>query len=182
MALTLLRTRSVGRAEALLEKSFGQYQNVHGQDDWSIRERNARARLGDLRGRTFRHPSIRCTERTLAQFIHANHEVVESQAQLRQLKREHFRASRGGRGGGRLTDPGQRMEKHKRNIAAASRRLNDSPCRHCPYLMEHRAQHWEISDLEALLRQMEPAVRGHPLQGLVTRTRETLERDLIRRV
>ena len=39
-----------------------------------------------------------------------------------------------------------------------------------------------VKSLYSLLRQMEQALRGHPLQPLVARTRERIERDLIRRV
>jgi ATP-dependent RNA helicase HelY len=39
-----------------------------------------------------------------------------------------------------------------------------------------------VKSLYSLLRQMEQALRNHPLQPLVATTRERIERDLIRRV
>src|ERR1035441_3051357 len=65
MVLSLLRTRSVERAEELLDKSFGQYQNVQRADHWTEKRHNLEEQLFDLRRRVFRHPRVACTGRTL---------------------------------------------------------------------------------------------------------------------
>ena len=57
MVLSLLRTRSVERAEELLDKSFGQYQNVQRADHWTEKRHNLEEQLADLRRRVFRHPA-----------------------------------------------------------------------------------------------------------------------------
>ena len=151
MTLTLLRTRSVEQAEALLEKSFGQYQSVHGADHWAVRRDNLQDRLADLEQRVFKHPSVRCTERTLTQFVSADREIQDGNQALRRAKRERFQAARRGGHSGRAGDPGGRIERMQRDLKVLHRRVNESPCRHCPYLADHRAQRWEIDDIESTL-------------------------------
>ena len=150
MVLSLLRTRSAAEAEALLQKSLGQYQTLRQLEHWTHRRENLREQLADLRQRVFRHPRVPCTERTLTQYLHASHELSEVQSALRRQRREHWRAGRGR--GRRASDPGQRHEVLKRRANQLQQRLNRSPCPHCPFLAEHRAHRREMEEVEATLR------------------------------
>ncbi|MBJ7595098.1 MAG: DEAD/DEAH box helicase [Candidatus Dormibacteraeota bacterium] len=151
MVLSLLRTRSVERAEELLDKSFGQYQNVQRADHWTEKRHNLEEQLVDRRGRVFRHPRVACTERTLATHLSVAAAVEELQVSVRRVKREHWRDSRRGRHGGRGADPGQRFEAMRRELRQQQQRLHNSPCRSCPYFGEHRAHRAETRDIEETL-------------------------------
>ena len=143
MVLSLLRTRSVERAEELLDKSFGQYQNVQRADHWTEKRRNLEEQLADLRTPRLPPPAARLHR------AHADHppgvsaSVEELQTTVRRAKREHWRDSRRGRHGGRGADPGQRFEAMRRELRQQQQRLHNSPCRSCPYLGEHRAHRAE---------------------------------------
>ncbi len=160
MTLNLLRTRSVEQAELLMERSFGQYQNVGRYEHWEHKERNLRERLADLRATVYRHPVVNCTEKTLTQFLRAGEDIVALQARIRRAKREHWRDSRRGRYGGRAADPGQRFEMMRRQLKQLQQRENQSPCRNCPYLAEHRAHRQAIVDAEETLRGGEDELRA----------------------
>jgi superfamily II RNA helicase len=151
MVLSLLRTRSAMDAEALLQKSLGQYQTLRQLEHWTHRRDNLQEQLADLRRRVFRHPRVPCTERTLTQYLPASHDLSEVQSALRRQRREHWRTGRGGRGR-RTADPGQRYEALKRRANQLQQRLQRSPCPHCPYLAEHRAHRREMEEVEATLR------------------------------
>jgi len=150
MVLSLLRTRTAAEAEALLDKSFGQFQSARQLEHWAHRRANLEEQLVDLKRRRFRHPRVPCTERTLTQFLHASSELTDVHNALRRQRREHWRNGRGrsGRGG---TDPGQRYEALKRRANTLQRRVNDSPCPRCPYLAEHRAHRRQVEDTERTL-------------------------------
>ena len=150
MVLSLLRTRTAAEAEALLDKSFGQFQSARQLEHWAHRRANLEEQLVDLKRRRFRHPRVPCTERTLTQFLHASSELTDAHNALRRQRREHWRSGRGrsGRGG---TDPGQRYEALKRRANTLQRRVNDSPCPRCPYLAEHRAHRRQVEDTERTL-------------------------------
>ena len=152
MVLNLLRTRSAEDAEQLLERSFGQYQTLRRMEHWVHRRANLEERLADLHRRRFRHPRVNCTERTLTQFLTAGAELSELQSALRRARRDHWRDSRRGRFGGRAADPGQRYEAMRRKTKSLQARVNDSPCRHCPYLADHRAHRQEVVEIEKTLR------------------------------
>jgi ATP-dependent RNA helicase HelY len=151
MVLSLLRTRSVERAEELLDKSFGQYQNVQRAEQWTEKRHNLEERLADLRRRVFRHPKVPCTERTLTTHLSLSESVEELQTAVRRAKREHWRNSRRGRHGGRTADPGQRFEGMRRDLRQQQERLHNSPCRTCPYFAEHRAHRLESGEIEETL-------------------------------
>ena len=152
MTLNLLARRSVADSEALLEQSFGQWQNVRRAEHWVHKERNLQERLTDLRSRVFRHPRVRCTEKTLTQYLHARAEIESQQAQLRRLRRDHWRDSRRGRYGSRSADPGQAAEQLRRRLKTLRRTEAESPCRGCPLFAEHRGNRSEIRDIETTLR------------------------------
>ena len=86
MTLSLLRSHTVAEAESLLERSFGQYQNLQRTAHWAHREANLRERLHDLQARVFRHPKVRCTERTLTQYLRDGVEVETLQSRLRRAR------------------------------------------------------------------------------------------------
>jgi len=160
MTLNLLRTRSVEQAELLMERSFGQYQNVARYEHWGRKEQNLRERLADLRATVYRHPSVNCTENTLSQYLKALDDAGNLQARIRRAKREHWRDSRRGRYGGRAADPGGRFEMMRRQLKQAQQREQQSPCHTCPYLAEHRAHRQEIVASEETLHGGEQELRA----------------------
>jgi superfamily II RNA helicase len=151
MVLSLLRTRTVERAEELLDKSFGQYQNVQRADHWGEKRHNLEEELVDLRRRVFRHPRVPCTERTLTNHLTLTDAVETLQTSVRRAKREHWRGSRRGRSPGRGADPGQRFEAMRRELRDKQQRLDNSPCRTCPILADHRANRLAVRVIEETL-------------------------------
>jgi ATP-dependent RNA helicase HelY len=160
MTLNLLRTRTVEQSERLLELSFGQWQNLRRTEQWSVRKGNLEDRLADLRARVFRHPRVKCTERTLEQFLQAQTRVAELQTSLRRERREHWRDSRRGRYGQRNADPGGKYEGMRRQLKTWNRLDQSSPCRGCPYFADHRANHVEIAAVRQSLRGGEAELRA----------------------
>jgi ATP-dependent RNA helicase HelY len=159
MTLNLLRTRTVEQSERLLERSFGQWQNLRRTEQWGVRQQNLTDRHADLRARVFRHPRVKCTERTLEQFLHAQARVAELQTALRRERREHWRDQRRGRYGQRNADPGGRYEAMRRQLKTWNRLDQSSPCRGCPYFADHRANHNEIASIVQTLRGGEAELR-----------------------
>jgi ATP-dependent RNA helicase HelY len=151
MVLSLLRTRSVERAEELLDKSFGQYQNVQRADHWTEKRHNLEEQLADLGHQVFQHPRVPCTERTLTTHLSLTDSVEDLRAAVRRAKREHWRDSRKGRSGGRGTDPGQRFEATRRQLRQQQDKLHNSPCHSCPLFGEHRAQRALRHEIEETL-------------------------------
>ncbi|MGI8847767.1 MAG: DEAD/DEAH box helicase [Candidatus Dormibacteria bacterium] len=157
MVITLLRTRSLVRAEALLDKSFGQFQAVRRSDHWDHRRSNLEARRDDMKQRTFRHPRIRCTEKTLTTFLHAAAELEGAETALRRAKRDHWRSGRVR--GARRSDPGGRFEQLRRSANGLRTRVQESPCRGCPFLSEHRGHRDELGGIEQILAGGEDELR-----------------------
>ena len=151
MVLGLLRTRTVERAEELLDKSFGQYQNLQRADHWGDQRLNLEEQQADLRRRVFRHPRLACTEKTLTTHLSLTDAVADLETAVRRAKREHWRSSGRGRSRARSADPGQRFEAMRRELREKRRRLDNSPCRSCPYLAEHRAHRAELSRIDETL-------------------------------
>ena len=159
MVLTLLRTRTLVQAEELLAKSFGQFQAVQRNKDWSSRKRNLEDRYRDLQRRVFRHPRVKCTEKTLTTHLHLQEVLERLQSDVRRSKRQHWQDRRSGRYGSRYADPGGRIEMQKRELRSARRKLQDSPCYNCPYFEEHRAHRRESTEISALLQGGEAELR-----------------------
>ncbi len=151
MTLNLLRTRTVAAAESLLERSFGQYQNIQRSEQWVQRQRNLEERLADLAARRFLHPRVKCTERTLEQHLTTQARILDLQTQLRRSRREHFRDRRRGRYGSGTADPGGRYEQMRRQLKGLQQRDGASPCRGCPLLADHRANHVEMQSVRETL-------------------------------
>ncbi len=159
MTLNLLRRRSPAEAEELLEQSFGQFQRLQALENVQARRPNLEARLADLKLKSFRHPRVACSERTLSQFLGAERAVAAARAEGRQLRRQHFRDRRQGRYGSDAKDPLGRLERARRGLREQEQRLAASPCRHCPLLSEHRASRAEVRELEVALESAEETAR-----------------------
>lgn len=151
MTLNLLARHSVAEAEALLERSFGQFQNLRRAEHWAHKQRNLHERLQDLRSRGFRHPQVPCTERTLTHHLRLSVEISTLQARLRRLRREHWRAThRGARAGAARGEVEYDSLRHR--LRELERQVRSSPCSDCPWLNEHRANHLQIRELTTTLR------------------------------
>jgi len=158
MVLTLLRTRSLTQAEALLDRSFGQFQALRRSQHWDHRRDNLESRRQDMQRRRFRHPRVHCTEKTLTSFLHATAELDRVETELRRAKREHWRVGRS-RGGSRRSDPGGRLEQFRRTANGLRSRAQGSPCRACPLLSEHRGHRQELAEIEQVLSGGEEELR-----------------------
>ncbi|MGP8248872.1 MAG: DEAD/DEAH box helicase [Candidatus Dormibacteria bacterium] len=157
MTLNLLRRHTPAGAEALLEQSFGQYQRIRALDNLRERRPNLESRLQDLRQRSFRHPKVPCTERTLSQYLGARHALEQARGESRQLRRQHFRDRRRGRFGDGTQDPAGRLERLRRTIRQEEQRLSSSPCPNCPFLPDHQASRQEAREIELELEGAEAA-------------------------
>jgi ATP-dependent RNA helicase HelY len=160
MVLALLTTRSLERAEELLDRSFGQYQALLRSEHWVHRKANLEELREDLRRRTFRHPRHPCTETTLTRHLRLAAQVEALDTEVRRARRQHWRDSRAGRYGGRAADPGGRFEMMRRSLKASRSRLEESPCTGCPHLSEHRSHRRETEEIDETLRHGEEELRS----------------------
>jgi ATP-dependent RNA helicase HelY len=151
MVLALLKSRSLERAEELLDRSFGQHQALRRSQHWMQRRANLEELLDDLRRRTFRHPRHPCTEATLSRHLSLSAQAETLEAEARRARRQHWRDSRAGRYGGRAADPGGRLEAMRRSLKGLRGQLEQSLCRSCPLLSEHRAHRREVEEVEETL-------------------------------
>jgi ATP-dependent RNA helicase HelY len=159
MVLALLKSRSLERAEELLDRSFGQYQALQRSQHWVHRRDNLAELLADLRRRTFRHPRHACTEETLSRHLGLLAQVEALETEARRARRQHWRDSRSGRYGGRAADPGGRLEAMRRSLRAERGRLGQSLCSGCPHLAEHRAHRRETEEVEETLARGDAELR-----------------------
>jgi len=159
MVLALLRTRSLERAEELLDRSFGQYQVLLRSEHWVHRRANLEELRDDLGRRVFRHPRQACTEATLTRHLRLAAQIEAMETEVRRAQRQHWRDSRAGRYGGRAADPGGRFETMRRSLKASRARLEESPCTGCPYLSEHRGHRRETEEVAETLRNGEEELR-----------------------
>jgi ATP-dependent RNA helicase HelY len=160
MVLALLKTRSLERAEELLDRSFGQYQALLRSEHWVHRKANLEELREDLSRRVFRHPRHACTETTLTRHLRLAAQVEAMETEVRRAQRQHWRDSRAGRYGGRPADPGGRFEGMRRSLKALRGRLEQSPCTGCPYLSEHRGHRRETEEVAETLRHGEEELRS----------------------
>ena len=160
MVLALLKTRSLERAEELLDRSFGQYQALLRSEHWVHRRANLEKLRDDLARRVFRHPRLACTETTLTRHLRLAAQVEAMDTEVRRAQRQHWRDSRAGRYGGRAADPGGRFETMRRSLKASRARLEQSPCTGCPHLSEHRGHRRETEDVAETLRHGEEELRS----------------------
>ena len=160
MVLALLKTRTLERAEELLDRSFGQYQALRRSEHWVHRKANLEELRADLSRRVFRHPRQACTETTLTRHLRLAAQVEVMETEVRRAQRQHWRDSRAGRYGGRAADPGGRFETMRRSLKASRARLEESPCTGCPYLSEHRSHRRESEEVDETLRHGEEELRS----------------------
>jgi ATP-dependent RNA helicase HelY len=160
MVLALLKTRSLERAEELLDRSFGQYQALLRSEHWVHRKANLETLRDDLARRVFRHPRLACTEVTLTRHLRLAAQVETMDTEVRRAQRQHWRDSRAGRYGGRAADPGGRFETMRRSLKASRARLEQSPCTGCPHLSEHRGHRRETEEVAETLRHGEEELRS----------------------
>ncbi len=168
MTLNLLRRHTPEESAQLLRRSFGQFQRERAVVHLHSQRANLLAKVDDLRQRRFRHPRVRCTERTLTRFLHAGAAAEALRQELRRLRRSHWQARQRGRSGPRPADPGGQVEALRRRIRQAEREAGTAPCRGCPLLAEHQATRNEIRDLEhsltAATRETEARVGQYQVQ------------------
>jgi ATP-dependent RNA helicase HelY len=160
MVLALLKTRTLERAEELLDRSFGQYQALLRSEHWVHRKANLEELREDLGRRVFRHPRQACTETTLTRHLRLADQVEALETEVRRAQRQHWRDSRAGRYGGRAADPGGRFEGMRRSLKASRARLEESPCTGCPHLSEHRSHRRETAEVAETLRNGEEELRS----------------------
>ena len=160
MVLALLKTRTLERAEELLDWSFGQYQALRRSEHWVHRKANLEELRVDLSRRVFRHPRQACTETTLTRHLRLAAQVEVMETEVRRAQRQHWRDSRAGRYGGRAADPGGKFETMRRSLKASRARLEESPCSGCQYLSEHRSHRRESEEVEETLRHGEEELRS----------------------
>lgn len=160
MVLALLKTRTLERAEELLDRSFGQYQALQRSEHWVHRKANLEQLRLDLGRRIFRHPRQACTETTLTRHLRVAAQVEVMETEVRRAQRQHWRDSRSGRYGGRAADPGGKFETMRRSLKGTRARLEESPCTGCPYLSEHRNHRRESEEVEGTLRHGEEELRS----------------------
>ncbi len=160
MVLALLKTRSLERAEELLDRSFGQYQALLRSEHWVHRKANLETLRDDLARRVFRHPRLACSEVTLTRHLRLAAQVETMDTEVRRAQRQHWRDSRAGRYGGRAAAPGGRFETMRRSLKASRARLEQSPCTGCPHLSEHRGHRRETEEVAETLRHGEEELRS----------------------
>jgi ATP-dependent RNA helicase HelY len=157
MALNLLRYYRPDEADMLMERSFGQFQKQVARRGLEDRVALLRQRLKDLSaGRFQRQGDPCCTERTITSFTHAEEEIESLRVRMRRLRRDHWHHGRYGRGRRTTRDPaGRSLEELKMELRDWQHKLQQLPCRRCPYLSEHRAHHREVRELQSRIRASE---------------------------
>ncbi|HVA21461.1 MAG TPA: DEAD/DEAH box helicase [Candidatus Micrarchaeia archaeon] len=158
MTLNLLQRHRPEAAEALLLRSFGQYQRERAAHHLVARRANVTGELEDLRRQRFRHPSVPCTERTLTRFQRAGEVTAELRQELRRVRRDHWRDSQRGRGPKAGGAEGSRLERLRREARRLQGELERSPCPRCPLLAEHQGARARIRTLEAAQAEADLAV------------------------
>jgi ATP-dependent RNA helicase HelY len=150
MALNLLRDHRPEDVDLLMERSFGQYQRVVARQGLDLRLANLRQRLADLTATRFHTQGDPCcTERTFSSYLKAEEEIASIRARMRKLRREHWQGRRRRRGGATRNREGESLNDLKSELQGWQHKLNQLPCRKCPFLAEHRAHHAELRDLQA---------------------------------
>ena len=178
MALNLLRYHSPEEVDLLMERSFGQFQKTVARRDLDPRLANLRQRLADVTATRFQAQGEPCcTERTFASFIRAEEEIASLRVRMRRVRREHWHGRGRRRRGGPTRDAGgQTLAEMKEELQSWQHKLNQLPCRKCPFLAEHRAHHAEVRELQARIRasehdaersQGEYRRRMHALRGVL---------------
>jgi ATP-dependent RNA helicase HelY len=177
MALNLLRYHPPDEVDLLMERSFGQYQKMVARRGLDDRLANLRQRLADVLASRFNAEGEPCcTEPTFSAFIQAEEEIAAVRVRMRRLRREHWHRGRRRRGGSTREAGGQTLVQLKDELQAWQYKLNELPCRKCPFNAEHRAHHAEVRELQARIRASEQDAelsqgeyrrRMHALRGVL---------------
>ncbi|HUY97706.1 MAG TPA: DEAD/DEAH box helicase [Verrucomicrobiae bacterium] len=158
MTLNLLQRHRPEAAEALLLRSFGQYQRERAARHLVAQRGNLELELTDLRRQRFRHPTVRCTEQTLTRFQRAGRIAAELRQELRRVRRDHWRDRR--RGGAAGAAEPSRLERLRREATRLQGELQRSPCPLCPLLTEHQAARERARALETARAAADAEVGG----------------------
>jgi ATP-dependent RNA helicase HelY len=140
-----------------MERSFGQFQKSVARRDLDQRLANLRQRLTDVTATRFQAEGQPCcTERTFSSFVRAEEEIASLRVRMRRVRREHWHGRGRRRRGGATRDAGgQTLAEMKEELQRWQHKLNELPCRKCPFLAEHRAHHAEVRELQARIRTSE---------------------------
>ena len=177
MALNLLRYHPPEDVDLLMERSFGQYQKVVARRGLDDRLANLRQRLADVVASRFRADGEPCcTESTFSAFTQAEEEIASLRVRMRRLRREHWHRGRRRRGGSTREAGGRTLTQLKEELQTWQHKLNELPCRKCPFVAEHRAHQAEVKELQTRIRASEQDAersqgeyrrRMHALRGVL---------------
>jgi ATP-dependent RNA helicase HelY len=157
MALNLLRYHGPEEVDLLMERSFGQYQKIVARRGLDDRLVNLRQRLADVSASRFQSEGEPCcTERTFSVFKRAEEEIGSLRVRMRRIRREHWHGRGRRRRGGATRDAGgATLTELKADLQTWQQKLNELPCRKCPFLAEHRVHHAEVRELQARIQASE---------------------------
>ncbi|TMF41854.1 MAG: DEAD/DEAH box helicase, partial [Chloroflexi bacterium] len=177
MALNLLRYHPPDQVDLLMERSFGQYQKVVARRGLDDRLANLRQRLADVVASRFHAEGEPCcTESTFSAFTQAEEEIASLRVRMRRLRREHWHRGRRRRGGSTREAGGRTLTQLKEDLQTWQHKLNELPCRKCPFVAEHRAHQAEVKELQTRIRASEQDAersqgeyrrRMHALRGVL---------------
>ena len=161
MALNLLRIYTLEQAEALMQRSFGQFQKRLAADHTHERLANVRARLGDIR---HMWDDSEVSIEDVTQYFKLDDRLRAIRIELRRLRREagaERRSQRGQRGRGRAMGGAnkllQRLEIEAKGLLERQRKLKVV---RSPRFGEHLQRYAEIRGLEKELERGEHAIGG----------------------
>jgi ATP-dependent RNA helicase HelY len=161
MALNLLRSYSPEEADALMRRSFGQYQKRLAGEQTRERLENARRRLEDVKGVW---DCDTCSLEDMAEYFRLEERRQALRVELRRLRREAGTERRGRRGRGRrpralgmAARQAQHQEVELKGLLERQRKLKVV---RCPRFVEHLQQYGEIRQLEREIRNGEQEVEG----------------------
>src|SRR5205823_9092221 len=118
-----------------------------------------------------------CTESTFSAFTQAEEEIASLRVRMRRLRREHWHRGRRRRGGSTREAGGRTLTQLKEELQTWQHKLNELPCRKCPFVAEHRAHQAEVKELQTQIRASEQDAersqgeyrrRMHALRGVLT--------------
>jgi len=177
MALNLLRYHPPEEVDLLMERSFGQYQKLVARRGLDDRLANLRQRLADVVASRFHAEGEPCcAEPTFSAFTQAEEEIASLRVRMRRLRREHWHRGRRRRGGSTREAGGRTLAQLKDELQTWQHKLNQLPCRKCPFVAEHRAHQAEVKELRTRIRASEQDAersqgeyrrRMHALRGVL---------------
>src|SRR2546421_9445081 len=156
MPPNLLRYHPPEDVALLMARRCGQYQTVVARRGLDDRLANLRQRLADVVASRFHAEGEPCcTESTVRAFTKAEEEIASLRVRMRRLRREHWHRGRRRRGGSTREAGGRTLTQLKEELQTWQHKLNELPCRKCPFVAEHRAHQAEVSELQTRIRATE---------------------------